>query len=263
MSASKPQRIVSLNLCTDQLVLALADREHIASVTWLSADPANAPDADVAKGIVLNRGNAEEVLPLRPDLVVATAGGGQFAAALLRRLGLRVMEIPEPSTIEDIERNILRLGSELGEETRARLLVERLRAQIAAATMRREGGAPRTLVFRPGGYTPGAATLEGHVLAKAGLKNVAAAGGSDVLGPWPLERVLASQADLVVIDVYRPGEPSLAQAVVDHPAMRSYLRAHRKVEVPAAYWLCGTHHLGRVIRILAEARDALLQNRRP
>ena len=33
----KPTRVVSLNLCLDQMVLALADPANVASVTWLAA----------------------------------------------------------------------------------------------------------------------------------------------------------------------------------------------------------------------------------
>jgi hypothetical protein len=37
--ATKSHRIVSLNLCADELVLRLADRGNVTSVTWLSREP--------------------------------------------------------------------------------------------------------------------------------------------------------------------------------------------------------------------------------
>ena len=72
-ATERPARIVSLNMCTDELVLRLADPARIASVTWLSQDPRNANMAEAARRIPANHGLAEEALGFRPDLVVAGA----------------------------------------------------------------------------------------------------------------------------------------------------------------------------------------------
>ncbi|MFJ5370292.1 hypothetical protein ACIPIA_13815, partial [Bosea sp. CER48] len=72
-AAAKPARIVSLNMCTDELVLRLAAPERIASVTWLSRDPRNANMGEAARAVGINHGLVEEVLAARPDLVVAGA----------------------------------------------------------------------------------------------------------------------------------------------------------------------------------------------
>ncbi len=42
-AAAQPQRIASMNLCTDQMVLLLADKSRIVSVSFLGADPAESP----------------------------------------------------------------------------------------------------------------------------------------------------------------------------------------------------------------------------
>src|SRR5215813_14877630 len=70
-NVSKPQRIVSMNLCTDELVLRLADRGNISSVTWQARDRDNSNVADLARDVPINHGLAEEILPLNPDLVLA------------------------------------------------------------------------------------------------------------------------------------------------------------------------------------------------
>src|SRR5262245_6215272 len=66
-----PRRIVSLDLCTDQLMLELAPREHIAAVTHLAADPTVSAIPDKARGLAITHGGAEDVLRLDPDLVLA------------------------------------------------------------------------------------------------------------------------------------------------------------------------------------------------
>ena len=70
---AKPRRIVSLNMCTDELVLRLANPEAIASVTWLSQDPRNANMAEAARRIPANHGLVEQVLAFRPDLEIGRA----------------------------------------------------------------------------------------------------------------------------------------------------------------------------------------------
>ena len=40
---TKPQRIVSMNLCTDEMLMRIVDPSRIASITYLSRQPVNAP----------------------------------------------------------------------------------------------------------------------------------------------------------------------------------------------------------------------------
>ncbi len=62
---AKPQRVVSLNLCADELALRLADPGVVKSVTWLSQDPRNANMAAKAAALPANDGHAEEALAYR------------------------------------------------------------------------------------------------------------------------------------------------------------------------------------------------------
>src|SRR5215475_12097748 len=81
-----PRRIVSLDLCTDQLVLELVQPDRIAAVTHLAADPAVSAIPEKARGIPITHGNAEDVLRYDPDLVLAGPFGVASTVDLLRRL---------------------------------------------------------------------------------------------------------------------------------------------------------------------------------
>ena len=96
--AEPPQRVVSINLCTDELVIPLADPETVKSVSFLSADPEESPIAAQVKGIPVNYARAEEILPLKPDIVFADVFSASYTVRLLKRLGIRVEEIPTIST---------------------------------------------------------------------------------------------------------------------------------------------------------------------
>ncbi|MFM2128529.1 MAG: hypothetical protein RL477_75, partial [Pseudomonadota bacterium] len=90
--ADKPQRIVSINLCTDQLAMLLVPAERIVSLSFLAADPASSAMAELGARFHLNHGLAEEILPLDPDIVLAGPHGAGAAIALLRRLGRPVFQ---------------------------------------------------------------------------------------------------------------------------------------------------------------------------
>jgi iron complex transport system substrate-binding protein len=91
-AAATAKRIVSPNLCTDELVLRLADHANIASITWLSKDPISANAVDLAAGLPVNHGLAEEVIPLDPDLVVAGTFTARAAVAMLKQTRFPVTE---------------------------------------------------------------------------------------------------------------------------------------------------------------------------
>ena len=57
---AKAQRIVSINLCADQLLLMLAERDRIASLSFLADDERSSLLADEVGAIHTNRGGAEE-----------------------------------------------------------------------------------------------------------------------------------------------------------------------------------------------------------
>lgn len=63
--------MISLNLCTNQLLLELADPQSIASVTSLARDCSISAQCNTAATVPINYGTAEELLAARPDLVLA------------------------------------------------------------------------------------------------------------------------------------------------------------------------------------------------
>lgn len=238
-AADKPTRVVSMNLCTDQLALLLADPGQVVSVTALGARPEDSLMAERATGLALNHGGLEEVLPLRPDLALAGTFTSQVTAAALARLGVPVLELPHAESFADVRANIRRVAAALGTEARGDAVVaamdrriERLRRAAAAL-----GPPPRALVYRAGGHTLGPDSLAGAVLTLAGFENAAEAYGIARFGDVPVDGVLALSPDLLIVGVYRAEGPSLARDVTHHPAIRA--RGVATLAVPTRRWGCG------------------------
>lgn len=235
--AAELPRVASINLCTDQLVLAIAAPEQIATLSWLAADPEESMLAAAAAGYPLNFGTAEELLRHRPDVVVA----GNFTAAatveLLERLEYRVVTIEPAASIEDIARNLLQVGDAIDQSDIAQHLAAEMEARAAA--QRVDTKSIGAVVVRPGGFTIGAGTLADAMLGYAGLDNVAARQGLDRWGSLSIETLLRSRPEIVVITAYRRDEGSLANAFFAHPALRELTGGVPVVTVPARYWACG------------------------
>ncbi|RYG34776.1 MAG: hypothetical protein EON93_07545, partial [Burkholderiales bacterium] len=138
---TRPQRIVSMNLCTDELLMRIVDPSRIASVTYLSQQPINAPLGlgGIASKLKVNHGLAEEVLMQEPDLILAGRFTATTAVSLLRRLGYTIITFEPELTLDDMRANVRKLGAAVGENARAEQVIKdfdtrlsELQAQIPA-----------------------------------------------------------------------------------------------------------------------------------
>jgi iron complex transport system substrate-binding protein len=237
-AAERRPTVASINVCADQHVLALADPEQILTVSWLAADPEESLFATEAQRHALNYGTAEELLKLAPDVVLAGTYTSPFARTMLRRLGYRVVELEPETSVADIERNVRLVAELVGQPARGERLIAKLHDDVRVIERNRPARALATVIVRPGGFTVGADSLSHELLALAGLRNVAAEQGLDRWGSLSMEALVRSAPELIVFTGYRSTQPSLANAVLEHPALRR-LGAERTVTVPSALWSCG------------------------
>jgi len=240
---ARPQRIVSINLCADELLLRLADRRRIASVTRLARDADNSNVAELAAGLPLNHGLAEEVMAMRPDIVLAGVYSPQNTIDILRRLGVNVVEFDVPNSLDDVRAEIRRLAAAIGEQERGEELVREFDARFA--TLAREAHRPplRAVVLRPNGITAGKGSLVEDVMRRAGLENLAARLDAGNYLQIPLEAVALQGADVMIVDGESNGAPSLATETLNHPVVAALGRRVRVVSMPARLWTCGGPNL--------------------
>ena len=240
--AAAPQRVVSINLCADQFVVALADPTQIAALSPLAADPALSAVAGQARAFPRVRPNAEAALAFRPDLVVAGAWGGREAEAILARRGIAVLRLPLAEDFAAIRAQLLLVGAALGQQARAARLADEMDRRLAAIT---PAGGEAGLVWQAAGFTPGRGTLADAVLRAAGRANAAPFAG---YGAVRLEALLKHPPALLVLPARaQGGGTSLAEALLAHPALASL--PVRPIE-PA--WLaCGSFETVRAVEALA------------
>lgn len=237
-AAAEPRRVVSLTVCTDQMVMLLADRDQIAGLSRLAADEAISPYADLAKGHRLHGARTEEVLALKPDLVVAGGFARKETVELLGRLGVPMFEMPYVTTAAEVPAALRSMGKALGREARAEALARAMEERLAGRQVIR-AGAPSAAVWRPGGYVPGDRGLASDVLRLAGYRNI----GGGLLrrpnGRVEIETLLRYPPDLLVQDSRSPDKPTQSQVMLAHPALES-LAGIASIDLPLKFWLCAS-----------------------
>jgi iron complex transport system substrate-binding protein len=250
---SKPQRIVSMNLCTDQLLLLLVPPERIVSVSALSLDPHSSFMADAAKNHHTNHGKSEEILPLKPDLVLASGFAARPAVELLRKLGHRVEMIPMANDIAGIRTNISTVASLVGEQQKGFEIIEQMDRRIAQVQTQLAGAKKRAIFYQPRGYTSGKNTLQDEALRLAGWENVAANIGINGYSQIGLEQLLMAQPEQIFTSSYAPGTSSLAQRQLQHPVLRRLTDNRPMVEIDYRLWICDGPMIADAIEALAAA----------
>ncbi len=250
---TKPQRIVSMNLCTDQILLLLVPYERIVSVSALSVDPHSSYMVDVAKKHNTNHGKAEEILPLNPDLVLASGYAARPAVELLRKLGHRIKVLPMANDIAGIRNNISTLASLVGEEEKGAKLIEQMDRRIARIQAQFTGTRKTAIFYQPRGYTSGNNTLQNEALRLAGWENVAANSGIEGYSNIGLEELLVAQPTQIFTSSYAPGTSSMAQRQLQHPVIRILTHNRPMVEIDYKLWICDGPMIADAIEALAAA----------
>lgn len=256
---AEPQRIVSLNLCTDAMLLELVEPHRIASLTYLSHDPDYAAWHEQARAIPTNHGLIEDILPLDPDLILAGSFGARPTVQLLQRLGYRVVLFDPATGIEGYRADLRRLAALLGTEERAEHLVSKLDRRLAELAPPTTAERPLAMVYGANGFTAGRGSLIDDLLQHAGLRNLATDLGIGMTGRLSLEEVLLAAPEILIVGEYRPEEPARAQQLLRHRALRALMAqpGRRLVTIPANRWNCPGRHMLDALALLTRQRRQL------
>ena len=186
-STPHPMRIVSLNMCVDAIVVELVSHDRIAALSHYARDPQRSTISEAARHLPITYETAEEVVALRPDLVLASRHSAIATRNALKRVGIRFEPFDVPDSIEQSLAQIRTVARLLGAEPEGEAMVARIQAALDAARLP-PGEPPLTAaVYQPGGQSAGANTVVGELMELTGLRNIAARYGVDQYRPLPLE----------------------------------------------------------------------------
>ena len=226
-TGATPRRVVSLNLCTDELLLLLADHEQIASLTHLARREEEFPLWREAQAYPVNDGTMASAVALRPGLLL-TMGGSGDRLGIAARLGIATLDLPFPQTLDDIATSSRGVATALGQEQRGEALIDRIDALRRSAPH----DSLDTLWIGSGGRTVAAEGLEAEWMALAGYRQRPL--GTDQV---QLEELLARPPAVLLRSDYRQHQYSRAQAWLTHPLVRT-AQDRRTVATDGRRWTC-------------------------
>ena len=229
-----PQRVMSLTVCTDELLMDLAQPGQIASVSYLSREKAALKLWPEAAHLPVNHNSAEEVLAQKPDLVLTLDYASPELRRLLEKTGIPVLQVKEAQNFADIRATTRQLAAALGTQRKAEILLARMDAsirQLAAAAPRRP---IRVAGWGGGGFVPGRGGLFDTILNAAGGININAGG----TGYYDVESLIAARPDILAYGDDYIETPSLRRDQNDHPLLLK-LFGQRRIIYPSALFGCG------------------------
>lgn len=251
-NTDRPMRIVSLDYCADQYVLKFADPEQILAIS-----PDGVKDfsymRDQAVGVPTVRPVAEDVLILKPDLVVRAYGGGPNAEAFFERAGVPVLTVGWTSNVDteevgSIPSLIQHMADGLGQSERGRALVTDFRARLAAIDKRADG--EEALYLTPAGVTTGPGAMVHEMLVSAGFDNFQEQPGWRSI---PLERLAYERPDVIAAAFFdqKTNHPD-SWSPMNHPVAKRHMDEVPVVPLKGAWTACGGWFILDAIEALAE-----------
>jgi len=241
-------RIVSMNVCTDQLLVALADPEQILGLSRFSRDASWAAD-NISRYPILS-GGAEDVLVLRPDIVVASLFDKRSTRELLKENGLHLVELAVPQDLDEAKVQIREMGEIVGHPDRATLEIARLDAAIARARQAVADKRYRVLQLSRRGWVAGSDSFVSSLLTETGLFNMAGELGFAFGGFAPLEAIVNLKPDFILVSQAGDYARDDGQAFLLHPALERFYPPAKRIVIPERLIVCGGVMLADALDVL-------------
>jgi iron complex transport system substrate-binding protein len=249
--AAELPRIASINLCTDQLLVTLADPSQILGLSPYSRDPARSWDPAKAAQFPKLSGEAEDVLVLRPDVIVAGRFTKRATRELLKEKGLRVVEFDAARSLDEVKKQIRQMGDLVQHPDRAAAEIQRMDAAIAHAREVVSRKPYRVLALSRRGWVSGGDSLTSSLLATAGLSNAAADLGYKLGGFASLEAIVSLKPDFLLVSDAGEFAEDEGRAFMLHPALERLYPASKRLVVPEKLTVCGGPRLAEALDRLA------------
>lgn len=257
--AVAPQRVASVNLSADEVLLEILPPGRLVAVTRWVDDPGMSLSAGRVPASVfrLPKADLEQLLALKPDLVVLSEYTDADFQRLLERSGVKVHRMGGMRTLAGVRQALVDLGRAVGEEAAARRLVQGYDATLAELGRRLQGAPRPRLLYWSGDMTAGADTAIGALVEGAGAANVGRELGVVGIAAPGAERAFAADPDVLLVTDW----PGAREAVTRHPLLGQLraVREGRVVVMPnrlvvalsqhtaeAVWWLAARLHPERV-----------------
>jgi len=229
--ATPIEKVISLNLCADIVLLHLAEPEQQLSLTFLTQEMSSY--VTFPSSVQFNRGLVEEVIVFKPDLVLAHTFTSSLLLQNLKQLNLPVVKLKAAQNMDDIYQNLMDVGEAIHKTQQAKKIITQMQKTLTQLPQFQQQS---VLLFYPNGFTVGQQTLANHVVTQLGLRNIAEKIGIQFWGKITLEQVLQHQPHFIILSKTESQAPALATRLLQHNS----LQKQAYIEIDNRLWHCGT-----------------------
>ncbi|PZR37001.1 ABC transporter substrate-binding protein [Caulobacter segnis] len=241
-------RVMSLDSCADQYVLALAPRESIVGLSYRAVSR-DSYMRNAAAGLPLRRATFESLVAARPDVVVRLWGGDARLSKALEKKGVATVTLDDAADFDGVRANVRKVAAALDRRAEGEGIIARMDAELARAAGAGKGRP--ALYLTPGGFTAGSGTLVDATLKAAGYANASKA---PYFSPVSLEGLVMTPPAAVVLGLF-----DMARAGADrwgpgrHAALQHVVATRTTASLPASVVGCPGWFAADGARMLAEA----------
>lgn len=246
-----PPRVMSLDSCADQYVLALAPRDTIVGLSH-RAGASDSYMRMASVGLPRRRATFESLVVARPQVVVRHWGGDARLVSALDRTGVVTVKIEDAADFAAVRANVRRVAEALDQKATGEAIIARMDGQLRAAAGVWRG--ETALYLTPGGYTAGSGTLIDAMLKASGLSN---ASTRPYFSAMPLERLVMAPPQTVVkgfFDLTRAGSDRWGPG--RHAALTRATADRTIASLPGAIVGCPAWFAAEGVTRLARGRTA-------
>lgn len=233
-----PRHVMSLSMCTDELLLELLPPERIASVTYYARKPSISPLWPQAARVAVNSGTAEEVLAAKPDLVLTGTYTTPATRHLLEKMHFALLEVPPANDFDEIRSATRRVAHALNRDAVAETLIAAMDATLRELSESKPQRTIRVAAWGEGGSIPGKGTLFDAILQAAGGTNIVPPESNRAYTSFDVEQLLIARPDVIAYPSNISDTPGRNTDLALHPLILK-LYAGKTLVYPGALFSCG------------------------
>lgn len=261
----KPQRIVSLNLGTDEILIDLVSPERVAALSHLAEDAGLSSIANrgYKYPVKLRDRNAEAIVALRPDLVLMADSIPEEVRTSLREMGITVHVSHSPQSLQEVEQRIEQIAKLVGEEEQGREIVENMQGKLDGVKAKVDQIPAQErksiLAFSFSGVFGRADGMFHDLCVHAGVVNGAAKAGLQKNRPLSKEQIVLINPDVFLLPTWssdnKDDSEAFREEVRGDPAYQTVtaVKNNRLVFVSDRYRYCVSQYAADSVEQIAKA----------
>lgn len=217
---NEPQRIVSLTLGSDEMLLGLVDKSRILALSRYADDAGISNVSTEAAGVAerATMDKLEAVIAQKPDIVILDTWADAKYVKQLRDAGINVYAFQTPCNIDEQKITILELAKITGADAKGKEILDWMDTKLKEIEDKLAQLKPEdklTVMDYGEMNSSGKGTNFDDIVTRAGLINVVSRAGME---GWPMiskEKIIEFNPDIIILPSWYYDQKNSLQGMID------------------------------------------------